>query len=149
MLKRVIAALMAVVMVFAAVPVNVVAEEYNAYDFYKINDICNEASPYFNGMFMTCTLCGGTVYLYCTGVQTGSYFTTGCSISRHNPAYEDPCSVEHIMYRTTGYCTNTECNFHDGVTYPIPWPYETQHEHTTYHRFYDGYEQWGSCIYLA
>lgn len=146
MVKRIITALMAVVMVFAAVPVNVVAEEYNAYDIYKINVVREGAAPYFNGIFTTCTRCGGTVYLFCTGNLFDSYTTIGCSIIRHNPPYEDPCNVEHVLYRTTGYCTNNACNFHDGVD---GWNYESWHQHTEYHRFYDGYEQWGSCKYLA
>ncbi len=145
MLKRIITALMAVVMVFVAVPVNAVAEGFDAYDFYRINTMNQEAVPYFNGIFRTCDLCGGTVYVQCTGVKLHSEFRNDCTIPSHNPAYEDPCMVEHVIYKTTGRCI--DCGFHDGVTSPITWGYESQHEHTTYHSYYDGYEQWG--IYLV
>lgn len=145
MLKRIITALLAVVMVFAAVPVNVIAEEYNAYDIYKINAINKGAVPYFNGVFRTCVRCGGTVHLYCTGVKLRSDFRNDCPIPSHNPAYEDRCLVEYVIYKTTGRCTNTACNFHDGVS---GWSYETEHEHIQYHSYYDGYEEWGGCKYL-
>ncbi len=144
-MKRIAMVLMALAMVFAAVPVNVVAEGLDAYDFYRINTMNQEAVPYFNGIFRTCKTCGGTLYLYCTGRPDPIQPTKpiGCTFISHNEAY--PCNAVADIYCTDGYCTN--CPYVTGVGCAY-WFYEVNHKHSETHTFYEGRETYPSCLYL-
>lgn len=95
-------------------------------------------------LFRSCTFCGGTVYLYCTGVEIPnlSYTANDCSITRHNE--NDLCDVEHVYCGTAGYCVN--CPYDSDVVNP-QWPYETEHHHVERHHFDASIEEWGSCLY--
>ena len=99
-------------------------------------------------VFRPCPLCGGVVRIYCSGSPNGAPSpdkTYGCSIYRHNE--DEPCSVDHIYYGSIGKCTNTNCNYHSGVS---SWPYKKYHQHVENHTFKNGLatetEQWGSCL---
>ena len=96
-----------------------------------------------NYLFRTCTNCGGTVYLYCTGSVVRTETVYDCNIPSHNE--DEPCRVEKVYCGTSGYCVS--CYIHPGVS---TWPFDTEHFHIEYHYYYGSQkEPWGSCIFRA